>query len=160
MGGQSFSLLHDTLTESILQTVQGRLVDENRTLAMERSHLSDLMGNVQKMHNDLERSGENDRRRLESQLNLLEGQTYVIDLSRFPAADLKALALFSRQDLRTQLTQERDTIRHISLQKDIELKELQNRLDRSVWLVSASVLTNLNSLFARSKNYPRLVKDS
>jgi nucleoprotein TPR len=42
---------------------------------MERSHLSDLMGNVQKMHNDLERSGENDRRRLENQLQMLEGQT-------------------------------------------------------------------------------------
>jgi nucleoprotein TPR len=57
------------------QSVQGRLVEENKTLAMERSHLSDLMGNVQKMHNDLERSGENDRRRLESQLQMLEGQT-------------------------------------------------------------------------------------
>ncbi len=44
---------------------------------MERSHLADLMGNVQKMHNDLERSGENDRRRLESQLQMLESQTCV-----------------------------------------------------------------------------------
>lgn len=50
-------------------------MEENRTLTMERSHLSDLMGNVQKMHNDLERSGENDRRRLESQLQVLESQT-------------------------------------------------------------------------------------
>ena len=57
------------------QSVQTRLVDENRTLALERSHLSDLMVNVQKMHNDLERSGENDRRRLENQLQMLEGQT-------------------------------------------------------------------------------------
>jgi nucleoprotein TPR len=58
----------------ILQGVQNRLVDENRTLAVERSHLSDLMANIQKMHNDLERSGENDRRRLESQIQMLEGQ--------------------------------------------------------------------------------------
>jgi nucleoprotein TPR len=50
-------------------------VEENRTLAVERSHLSDLMANVQKMHNDLERSGENDRRRLESQIQMLEDQT-------------------------------------------------------------------------------------
>jgi len=57
------------------QSIQGRLVEENRTLAMERSHLSDLMSNVQKMHNDLERSGENDRRRLEGQLQMVEGQT-------------------------------------------------------------------------------------
>ena len=49
-------------------------MEENKTLAVERSHLSDLMANVQKMHNDLERSGENDRRRLESQLQLLENQ--------------------------------------------------------------------------------------
>ena len=56
------------------QSIQARLVEENKTLAVERSHLSDLMANVQKMHNDLERSGENDRRRLESQLQLLENQ--------------------------------------------------------------------------------------
>lgn len=46
---------------------------------MERSHLSDLMANVQKMHSDLERSGENDRRRLENQIQLLENQTYVVN---------------------------------------------------------------------------------
>jgi nucleoprotein TPR len=60
------------------QSVQGRLVEENKTLALERSHISDLMVNVQKMHNDLERSGENDRRRLENQLQMLEGQTYAL----------------------------------------------------------------------------------
>lgn len=101
--------------KKIWESVQGRLVEENRTLAMERSHLSDLMGNVQKMHNDLERSGENDRRRLENQLQMLEGQT---------------------QDLRTQLSQERDAVRQLSLQKDIEAKELQNRLDKMVSEVS------------------------
>lgn len=80
-------------------------------MALDRSHLSDLIGNVQKMHNDLERSGENDRRRLESQLQLLEGQT---------------------QDLRAQLTQERDTIRNLQLQKELDLKDLQTRLDKVV----------------------------
>lgn len=76
MGG-SFSLLFPSFqgVDAVLKSVQGRLVEENRSLAMERSHLSDLMSNVQKMHNDLERSGENDRRRLESQLQMLEGQT-------------------------------------------------------------------------------------
>lgn len=67
----------------LLQSVQSRLVEENKTLAVERSHLSDLMVNVQKMHNDLERSGENDRQRLESQLSMLENQTYVQQLSVF-----------------------------------------------------------------------------
>ncbi|KAF7298841.1 hypothetical protein MIND_00831800 [Mycena indigotica] len=95
--------------KKIWETVQGRLVDENKTLALERSHLSDLMGNVQKMHNDLERSGENDRRRLENQLQMLETQN---------------------QDLRHQLTKERESVRHLSLQKELEMKELQVRLDK------------------------------
>jgi nucleoprotein TPR len=60
-----------------MKSVQSRLIEENKSLAMERSHLSDLMGNVQKMHADLERSGENDRRRLESQMQILESQTCV-----------------------------------------------------------------------------------
>jgi len=59
--------------------VQSRLSEENRTLAMERSYLADLMNNVQKMHNDLERSGENDRRRLEGQLQMFENQKYVVN---------------------------------------------------------------------------------
>ena len=57
------------------QGVQSRLVEENRTLAIERSHLSDLMANVQKIYNDVERSGENDRGRLESRIQMLEDQT-------------------------------------------------------------------------------------
>jgi len=36
-----------------------------------------------------------------------------------------------RQDLRAQLVQERDTIRHIK-QKEIKLKELRSHLDRNV----------------------------
>ncbi|KAL4250041.1 hypothetical protein ABKN59_004926 [Abortiporus biennis] len=96
--------------KKIWESSQARLVDENKTLSMERSQLSDLMANVQRMHSDLERSNENDRKRLESQIQMLENQT---------------------QDLRSQLAQERDAVRHISLQKDIELKELRTRLDKS-----------------------------
>ena len=36
------------------------------------------------------------------------------------------------QDLRGQLGQERDSVRHISLQKEIEVKDLQTRLEKSV----------------------------
>ena len=57
--------------------MESRLIEENKALSMERSHLSDLMANVQKMHNDIERSSENDRRRLESQIQLLEHQRFV-----------------------------------------------------------------------------------
>jgi len=76
MGGWYFQNQSRELISSLTsQSVQSRLVEENKTLALERSHISDLMVNVQKMHNDLERSGENDRRRLENQLQMLEGQT-------------------------------------------------------------------------------------
>lgn len=95
--------------KDIWQGTQNRLLEENRALSLDRSHLSDLIANVQKMHNDLERSGENDRRRLENQLQILESQT---------------------QDLRTQLTQERDTVRNLQLQKELDLKDLQTRLDK------------------------------
>ncbi|KAH9936573.1 uncharacterized protein B0H18DRAFT_974482 [Fomitopsis serialis] len=96
--------------KKIWQTIQGRLEEDNRVLKVERAHLSDLMQNVQQMHSDLERSGENDRRRLESQIQMLENQT---------------------QDLRAQLLAERESLRHVSLQKDIEVKELQSRIEKT-----------------------------
>jgi nucleoprotein TPR len=80
------------------QDVQIRLVDENKTLAIERSHLSDLMSNVQKMHNDLERSGENDRRRLESQIQMFESQTLVL----FSLIATKSLNIFPNQQSGSQ----------------------------------------------------------
>ncbi|TFK52180.1 hypothetical protein OE88DRAFT_1367940 [Heliocybe sulcata] len=97
--------------KKIWESVQLRLVEENKALTMERSQLSDLMSNVQRMHLDLEQSGQNDRRRLESQIHMLETQT---------------------EDLRTQLSHERENVRHLSLQKDVELKDLQTRLDKTL----------------------------
>ncbi|KIY46697.1 hypothetical protein FISHEDRAFT_46885 [Fistulina hepatica ATCC 64428] len=96
--------------KKIAEAMRSRLVEENRTLTIERSHLSDLMGNVQRMHNDLQLAGENEKRRLEGQVTALESQA---------------------QDYRTQLSQERDTIRQLTLQKDIELKDMQTKLDKS-----------------------------
>ena len=56
-------------------------MDENKTLAIERSRLSDLIANIQRMHNDVERFGENDKRRLESQVQALEVQVYAYVLA-------------------------------------------------------------------------------
>ena len=61
--------------DTFRQSVQTRLIEENKNLTGERSQLSDLMASVQRMHNDLERSGENDRRRLETQVQMMENQT-------------------------------------------------------------------------------------
>lgn len=60
----------------LYQDVRSRLIEENKTMAVERSRLADLMGNVQKMQNDIERSTESDRRRLETQIRTLENQRY------------------------------------------------------------------------------------
>lgn len=43
----------------------------------------------------------------------------------------QTVVLYS-QDLRSQLNQERDSVRHVSLQKEIEVKDLQTRLEKSV----------------------------
>ena len=40
--------------------------------------------------------------------------------------------LLSSQDLRTQLSRERDALRQTTLQKDIEVQDLRTKLDRSV----------------------------
>ncbi|KAG2147462.1 uncharacterized protein EDB93DRAFT_1147386 [Suillus bovinus] len=96
--------------KKIWESVQVRLVQENKTLSVERSHLTDLIANVQRMHGDLERSGENDRRRLENQIQAMDDQT---------------------KDMKAQLSQERDAVRHVRLQKDIDSKDLQTRLDKT-----------------------------
>ncbi|KAH9035766.1 hypothetical protein EDB85DRAFT_841962 [Lactarius pseudohatsudake] len=105
----------------IWESVESRLVEENKALSMERSHLSDLMANVQKMHNDIERSSENDRRRLESQIQLLEHQS---------------------QDSRQQLNEERQNVRRVTLQREVETKELRNAIDNQVCFVRRGGLTN------------------
>ncbi|KAL5524681.1 MLP1_8 [Sanghuangporus sanghuang] len=97
--------------KKIWENVQTRLIDENKILSLERSRMADLIANVQKMHNDIDKANGSDRRRFESQIHNLEGQA---------------------QDLRTQLSRERDTVRQISLQKDIEVQELRTKVDRSV----------------------------
>jgi hypothetical protein len=45
-----------------------------------------------------------------------------------------------RQDLRTQLSQERDTLRHLRLQKDIEIREFQNKQEKIVGVSVVGVL--------------------
>ena len=87
------------------------------------------MANVQRMHNDLERSGENDRRRMDSQIKLLEDQKFVpLDGHCL----YQALTPHFSQDLRTQLSQEREAVRRVTLQRDLDLKELQNKMEKTV----------------------------
>jgi len=117
-------------------------VAENKSLSVEHSHLADLMANVQRMHGDHERAGENDRRRLESQIQMTEGQTCV---SESPRSYLK-LITHNRQDLKAQLSQERDAIRYVTLQKDIDLKDLKTRLDRTVSTAFVKIILSTYAL--------------
>ncbi|KAL5530723.1 MLP1_3 [Sanghuangporus sanghuang] len=83
--------------KKIWEDVQTRLIDENKVLSLERSRMADLIANVQKMHNDIDKANGNDRRRFgnfETRIHDLESQA---------------------QDLRTQLSREPDTVRQISL---------------------------------------------
>ena len=59
MGGEDFVALTLRLgkTADNSQSVETRLIEENKVLSMGCSHLSDVMANVQKMHNDIERLG-------------------------------------------------------------------------------------------------------
>jgi nucleoprotein TPR len=72
---------------------------------MECAHLSDFMSNVQKIHNDLELSGENDRHRLENQLQ----SNRLLKARQVQSSDVTLSVK------RVQLVQERDTIRYINL---------------------------------------------
>ena len=63
-----------TIVTILWQEVESRLSSENKILARERSQLADLMANVQKMHEDIEKANEYDRRRQGSQIQALEVQ--------------------------------------------------------------------------------------
>ena len=97
--------------KKIWENVQTRLLDENKLLSLERSRMADLIANVQKLHNDIDKSNESDRRRFETRIQDLESQTH---------------------DLRNSLNRERESARQITLQKDLEVQELRAKIDRNV----------------------------
>src|ERR1700734_2235634 len=70
------------------------------------------------------------------------------------------LIYLNRQDLRGQVLQERDSARNISLQKDIELKELQHRLDKNVRisLLSTRKHSHIPDITSRSQSFLELEK--
>jgi nucleoprotein TPR len=57
-----------------MQSIESRLLEDNRNLSKERAQLSDLMKNLQTMQSEVERNGESEKRRLESQVQFSETQ--------------------------------------------------------------------------------------
>ena len=51
------------------------------------------------------------------------------------------------QELRAQLSQERDNTRHSQLQKDLELRELRTRIDKTVSSVCHTMIDTVLKLF-------------
>ncbi|GAA5985408.1 hypothetical protein JCM10908_006964 [Rhodotorula pacifica] len=93
----------------VLKSVEKRLGEENATLSKERAHLADLMRNLQSMQNELERSGNDARRRLEENVARLEAQA---------------------TDLREKINVESDNARQSALRRELEAKTFQERIDR------------------------------
>ncbi|SCZ98145.1 BZ3500_MvSof-1268-A1-R1_Chr3-3g06608 [Microbotryum saponariae] len=111
--GQVDQLRHENTTlkteREVTSSVQARLVEENSALSKERAHLAELMRNLQSMQNEVERSGNDARRRLENQVTRLESQA---------------------SDLKTRLDTETEASRQLTLRKDFESKQYQERLDK------------------------------
>ncbi|KAF8340345.1 uncharacterized protein EI90DRAFT_3035253 [Cantharellus anzutake] len=93
---------------NFLRAFEARLQEENKNLSKERAQLKDLVGNIQAIQAELERSGESEKRRQESQIKHLESQT---------------------QDLREQLNKQSEESRRTLLQKDLELGDLHSRVE-------------------------------
>ncbi|GAA5906296.1 hypothetical protein JCM6882_002695 [Rhodosporidiobolus microsporus] len=107
------TLQHENTTlrseREVLKSVEKRLVDENASLSAERARMAELMRGLQTMQNELEKSGGEQRRRLEESVKRLEGQA---------------------GELKEKLNQAEDSNRQLALRKEIEGKTFQERIDK------------------------------
>lgn len=90
-----------------MQNVEARFTEDNAALAKDRSHMSDLMRNLQAMHNELDRTGNEARQRLEENITRLN-------------KELEAT--------KDRLSQEIEAGRQIALRRDLESRELQDKI--------------------------------
>lgn len=115
-----------------LQNVESRLTEDNASLAKERSHLSDLMRNLQSMHNELEKSGTDAKLRLEEQVARLQREVQIS---------------------KDRLSQETENARQAALRRELEGKEYQERIDKltSEYHEAREALINANNAAMRSE---------
>ncbi|KAG1774477.1 hypothetical protein EV702DRAFT_1280581, partial [Suillus placidus] len=85
--------------KKIWESIQVHLVQENKTLSVERSHLADLVANVQRM------ATLNDQERMTAGVWRTRSRQW---MTRY---------------MKAQLSQECDAVRHVTLQKDIDLND-------------------------------------
>ncbi|KAA1133933.1 hypothetical protein PGTUg99_032841 [Puccinia graminis f. sp. tritici] len=98
-----------TSEREVWKGVEGRLVAENTSLTRERNNINDILRNMQVMQGEIERNAEDSRRRLETQLSKSEGQL---------------------SELKEKLKVEADLARQATLQRQIEGREYQSKIDK------------------------------
>ncbi|TIA91286.1 hypothetical protein E3P99_01148 [Wallemia hederae] len=89
--------------------IESRLLADNESLSRDRVHLNDLMRNLQSMQSELERSSRESRSRYDTQIANLEDNI---------------------KTLKEDLAHESDQHKQLTLRREIESKEYQNRIDR------------------------------
>ncbi|WAR55491.1 hypothetical protein PtB15_6B232 [Puccinia triticina] len=98
-----------TTEREVWKGVEGRLMAENASLTRERNNINDILRNMQVMQGEIERNAEDSRRRLETQLSKSETQL---------------------SELKEKLKIEADLARQATLQRQIEGREYQSKIDK------------------------------
>lgn len=109
------------------QDVEARLSTDVANLTRDNARLNSLLRDSQTIHEDASRSIEAERRRLENHIQSLESQSYV-GLFYSLSGSLHPC----RQDIRMQLNQELERNRHLTLQREVETRELQGKIEMMV----------------------------
>ncbi|KAG0149112.1 hypothetical protein CROQUDRAFT_653921 [Cronartium quercuum f. sp. fusiforme G11] len=98
-----------TTEKEVWKGIEARLAAENTSLIRERNSLSDILSNMQSMKAELDRSSSDSRRRLENQVTKLENRL---------------------QDLQDKLKSESESVKQVTLQRDLDNRDYQSRIDR------------------------------
>ncbi|KAF9960163.1 hypothetical protein BGZ65_012686, partial [Modicella reniformis] len=94
--------------KALWKSFESRLVEENQAMVMEKDRLNKLLQTVHNMANELERNGEQDKRRLENAFASKEKEI---------------------ENLKEKVKEEETTIARLRDRKELETKEWQARID-------------------------------
>lgn len=102
--------VHTLTTEKeVWKGVESRLTAENANLIRERDGISGILKNMRSMQGELERNSADGRRRLENQVTRLEARV---------------------QELKDKLKNESESLKHVTLQRELDNKDFQMRIDK------------------------------
>ncbi|PWN53009.1 hypothetical protein IE53DRAFT_226421 [Violaceomyces palustris] len=96
--------------KDLWKSTEAKLVEENRSMLIERGNLNELVRNTQAMQAELESRGNQVRSRLEQEVKRLEE---------------------ANADLQEKLSSEMEMYRQLSLRRELESKDLHTRIDNA-----------------------------